>query len=454
MSVGTGSFIPVRTMPPLRELAPQPNVSDSNTATFTPRFARARAAESPQNPPPTTATSIVSGRVCEAAIAGEPTVVAQKFFSWMVIGEMAEEILTLTAGYKTIGGVHIKKGRRQGACRLLDWRSLFVWNLRGLLFLAVDASCEKQSVRWPGVPVVAEGERPQSIDGQDGIVGVLHEAHELIGEAIESGNPAAAEITDENGVAELTKVARGPDDSPGCIHPGAVLKVADVFAGGREDFNKAEAVTGHVIVPGGVLLGVSDKESAADILHVERSETARNAFGFKCVFIEAYALEDGVIDFDLRGTEIRDVEKFVAVDFAGGCAFVDGTIRGAVIGVIDDENGVLSAVPAGDRSIFRGKDEVGGFAGSNQKIRWTAIEHDTRGSRGGSCWRAIRGRNRDVASAINWNSSACAVVESGSAGIVVGDPPRAAAWRTSQSPRVFYLGVRGVGGGNRGQIRN
>src|SRR5712675_1877161 len=103
MRVGTGSFIPVRTMPPLRELAPQPGVSASRTATFTPRLASVRAAERPQKPPPTTATSTKSGISDEGAIAGKPTVVAQKFFSWMVIGEMAEEILPLKAGYKTIG---------------------------------------------------------------------------------------------------------------------------------------------------------------------------------------------------------------------------------------------------------------------------------------------------------------------------------------------------------------
>ena len=47
MSWFTPSFIPVSTMPPLRELAPQPMVSLSSTATLAPRLARVRAAESP-----------------------------------------------------------------------------------------------------------------------------------------------------------------------------------------------------------------------------------------------------------------------------------------------------------------------------------------------------------------------------------------------------------------------
>jgi hypothetical protein len=116
-------------------------------------------------------------------------------------------------------------------------------------------------------------------------------------------------------------------------------------------------------------------------LNVEGREAVRDSLGFEGVFIKTHALEISVIDFDFRGTEIRDVEKFVAVDFAGGRTFVDGAVRGAVIGVVNDENGVLSAVPAGDGSIFRGKDEVSGLARSNQKIGRAAIENDACGSR-------------------------------------------------------------------------
>src|SRR5467141_3350423 len=91
-----------------------------------------------------------------------------------------------------------------------------------------------------------------------------------------------------------------------------------------------------------------------------------------------------VVDLDFCGTEIRYIEKFVAIDFARGCAFVDGAIRGAVIGVVDDGHGILPASPAGDRSIFGCKNEGSRFAGSNQKISGAAVEHDARWSREGS----------------------------------------------------------------------
>src|SRR5260370_1336003 len=49
-------------MPPLRELAPQPTVSASKTATRAPDFASVRAADNPVKPLPITATSTLSGK--------------------------------------------------------------------------------------------------------------------------------------------------------------------------------------------------------------------------------------------------------------------------------------------------------------------------------------------------------------------------------------------------------
>src|SRR5882724_2040478 len=106
-----------------------------------------------------------------------------------------------------------------------------------------------------------------------------------------------------------------------------MLKMADVPAGRREDFNEAQTVAGHVIVPGGVLLGVGDEQNSADILNVKWREAAGDAFsaavvtvvitiavGIESIFAEVLALEIGAINFDSRRTEIRDVKKFVAVE--------------------------------------------------------------------------------------------------------------------------------------------
>jgi hypothetical protein len=77
ISLFTPSFIPVSTMPPLRELAPHPIDSLSSTATFAPRLASVRAADSPVNPAPITATSTTSGKGWVPFVEGNSAVVSQ-----------------------------------------------------------------------------------------------------------------------------------------------------------------------------------------------------------------------------------------------------------------------------------------------------------------------------------------------------------------------------------------
>jgi len=102
--------------------------------------------------------------------------------------------------------------------------------------------------------------------------------------------------------------------------------MADMLAGRSKDFDEPETVTCDVIMPRGVLLGVSDEESAADVLNIERSEAARNSFGFERLFTKGYWLEIGVIDFDAGLAEIGDVQEAVSVDLPARCAFIDGAI--------------------------------------------------------------------------------------------------------------------------------
>src|SRR5260370_18357557 len=87
---------------------------------------------------------------------------------------------------------------------------------------SVDAGGEKQGVRRSGSRVISEGEGPQAVDFHKRIIGILQEADEFVGEAIECGNPAATEIADEDGIAELAKIARGPYGAPGSIEPIAI----------------------------------------------------------------------------------------------------------------------------------------------------------------------------------------------------------------------------------------
>src|SRR6266446_5095407 len=71
-------------MPPLRELAPQPMVCASKTATDAPDFARVLAAERPVKPAPIMAASTCWGK-SRAAGLGISTVSSQKVFSCIEI---------------------------------------------------------------------------------------------------------------------------------------------------------------------------------------------------------------------------------------------------------------------------------------------------------------------------------------------------------------------------------
>ena len=93
-----------------------------------------------------------------------------------------------------------------------------------------------------------------------------------MGETVGCGDLAAAEIPHQDHIAEHAEIARRPDHAPGRVQPCAVFKVANVFARRGEDLNISIAISDHVIVSRGILLGVSHKQAASDVLNVEGSE--------------------------------------------------------------------------------------------------------------------------------------------------------------------------------------
>ena len=240
----------------------------------------------------------------------------------------------------------------------------------------VGAGAEIECGRRAGGGTVAKSQRPQSVDGENRVIGVLHEADELVGEAIEGGDPAAAEIADEDGVAEDAEITRRPDNAPGGIEPGAVIEVGDVFAGGCEDFDKTISGTGDIVVTSGILLGVGDEQRASDVLNVEWGEAWGNALGaiavvgivvaivarVKSFGEEAHAIKIGVVDFHTAGAEIGGIEVGGAVQDSDREAFVNRAVRGTVVTIVDGEDSGSAAVPAGDGAVFGSKDKFGGQA--------------------------------------------------------------------------------------------
>src|ERR1700688_689455 len=204
--------------------------------------------------------------------------------------------------------------------------------------LMVWASAEKQSCRRSCSSSIAECQRPKSVDEQQGIVGSLHETFKLVVEAVERSDPTASKVSHQDRVAEGAEISWRPYHSPRGIEPRAVFEVADVFPRRCEDFNVAQAIAGHIIVPIGGLLGVSDKQAAANVLYIERRETLGNAVGATVVVAvlgvygervtrQSHRFEIGVVDFDSAGTKIRDVQETLSVIVRYGHAFIDCAIR-------------------------------------------------------------------------------------------------------------------------------
>src|ERR1700674_963339 len=212
-----------------------------------------------------------------------------------------------------------------------------------------------------------------------------------------------------------------------------MLEVANEFAIGSKDLDEAGAVASDRIVPWPILLGVGDEEAAADFLYIERRETLWDAVsaavvaiagGFERIIIEVHAFEVRVVDFHFGGTEIGDIEEFVAVDLAGRGAFVDGAVRGPVVGIIHFELCAHPSGPGGDGSVFCREDEMRGFASFQKKISRAAIE-DNSGWGRLRARRESRRRDDDDSIAVYWDDLPGAIVKSGSTGVVIGDPPGA-----------------------------
>src|ERR1700724_4609689 len=138
--------------------------------------------------------------------------------------------------------------------------------------LIVRTGGEEQRAGWTSAAIVAETQCPESVDLQGGAVRVQHVAEEAASDRVEGSDRVTAEVTDEDGVAELTEAGRRPDHAPGSVEPVAMLQTLQQVAVTIEDVD--EAVTGIAgldgIVLGRILLGVGDVDVRPDSLDVKR----------------------------------------------------------------------------------------------------------------------------------------------------------------------------------------
>jgi hypothetical protein len=93
---------------------------------------------------------------------------------------------------------------------------------------------------------------------------------------IKGGDVAAAELSNQDRVAELPEVVCRPDHAPGRVHRVSVFQALNQVTVRVKDVHKPQAGASHRIVPGGVLLGISDVEIRTDPLDVEWGKAIRN----------------------------------------------------------------------------------------------------------------------------------------------------------------------------------
>ena len=114
---------------------------------------------------------------------------------------------------------------------------------------------------------------------------------------------------------------------------------------GVEDVHKPRAGASHRIVPGGVLLSISDVEIRTDPLDVEWGKATRNPgipliplipVVLEGICTQVHLLEVGVEYVNVPATQVSGQNELLSADFGNGRAFVHGAVgRVRRLGVID-----------------------------------------------------------------------------------------------------------------------
>src|SRR5580692_140429 len=108
----------------------------------------------------------------------------------------------------------------------------------------------------------------------------------------------------------------------------------------RKNFHKPVSISGHVVMPLRILLGVCHKQAATNILDVERREPGGDSLPsrivvtimfavcswIKCVARQIHWFEIRVVHFDAACAEIRYVQESLSIDVRTGRALVHRAI--------------------------------------------------------------------------------------------------------------------------------
>src|ERR1700688_2693785 len=257
----------------------------------------------------------------------------------------------------------------------------------------------------------------------------------------------AAEVADQDGVAEFTEIRRGPYNAPRSIEPIAVLKLLQQPPMTVEDIHEAVAWLAwlHRIVPGRILLGIGYVNVGSDPLNIERREVTGNAIVFKQLLRKVDRFERCVEQVDPTAAEIGRQDKFVSIDFRDGRSLINRPIPcSGLLGVVSHDNrtgAVHSRIPALHRPVFCDEHENGRRLWREKKIGCAAIKHNPcrrpRRRLAGSIWDFYK----LVGSRINRDYVRCTGcvdgIKSRRPACIVRNPPRTAGRAGNKSPGIL-----------------
>jgi hypothetical protein len=135
----------------------------------------------------------------------------------------------------------------------------------------------------------------------------------------------------------------------------------------RENFHEPIAISGHVVMPLRILLGVGHKQAATNVLGIERRESSGNSLPsvivvsvmvdvrswIKGVTRQIHSLEIRVIHFHAACPKIRHIQESLSIDVDAGCALIYRTICRAIIVIVHRPKCRWATIPSRKSSRLR-----------------------------------------------------------------------------------------------------
>src|SRR5262249_13419976 len=148
----------------------------------------------------------------------------------------------------------------------------------------------------------AEFKRPQLVD-LDRLAARSPERATELATRVEHVDAAILLVADENVAGELTEADRRARQAPGRIEHAALGEAPQQVSVRVEDIDEAVAQAAHIVLLGGVLLGVGHPDLAIDVLDAERRKAARDARVVE-VAVRDHRRELAVEHIDAAGAEV------------------------------------------------------------------------------------------------------------------------------------------------------